>query len=202
MGSDLADSLPQSTYRQLWVHLTWGRAMPIDDDRRAARLLCQFSGSLPRGRVSRSCSMSDREIDQPGRARATRRQSGIDLLLSSITQDFRLLSRLIRDSAEIEDVAQDAFVKAYRALPNFAVIALSIRGCTGSPSIPPRTIWYRRAGARRLPHRQSRRSETFDDGDHLRDLNTPDSMLVTKQWARRLTGDRQLPEIYARRSFA
>ncbi|MBC8119899.1 MAG: sigma-70 family RNA polymerase sigma factor, partial [Burkholderiaceae bacterium] len=24
-------------------------------------------------------------------------------------------------------------------------------------------------------------AETFDDGDHLRDLNTPDSMLVTKQ---------------------
>jgi hypothetical protein len=28
------DSLPQSTYRQLWVHLRWGRAMPIDDVRR------------------------------------------------------------------------------------------------------------------------------------------------------------------------
>ena len=27
------DSLPQSTYRQLWVHLRWGRAMPSDDDR-------------------------------------------------------------------------------------------------------------------------------------------------------------------------
>ena len=30
------DSLPQSTYRQLWVHLRWGRAMPSDDDRQAA----------------------------------------------------------------------------------------------------------------------------------------------------------------------
>ena len=25
------DSLPQSTYRQLWVYLRWGRAMPSDD---------------------------------------------------------------------------------------------------------------------------------------------------------------------------
>jgi len=25
------DSLPQSSYRQLWVHLRWGRAMPSDD---------------------------------------------------------------------------------------------------------------------------------------------------------------------------
>lgn len=31
----------------------------------------------------------------------------------------RLLSRLIRDPAEIEDVAQEAFIKAYRALPSF-----------------------------------------------------------------------------------
>ncbi len=32
---------------------------------------------------------------------------------------FRLLSRLIRDPAEVEDAAQEAFIKAYRALPNF-----------------------------------------------------------------------------------
>ncbi|MBE9609820.1 RNA polymerase sigma factor RpoE [Chitinilyticum piscinae] len=31
----------------------------------------------------------------------------------------RLLSRLIRDPAEIEDVTQEAFIKAYRALANF-----------------------------------------------------------------------------------
>ncbi|HRK56568.1 MAG TPA: RNA polymerase sigma factor RpoE [Burkholderiaceae bacterium] len=32
---------------------------------------------------------------------------------------FRLLSRFIRDPAEVEDVAQEAFIKAYRALPGF-----------------------------------------------------------------------------------
>ena len=31
----------------------------------------------------------------------------------------RLVSRLVRDSAEIEDVTQEAFIKAYRALPQF-----------------------------------------------------------------------------------
>ena len=30
------DSLPQSTYRQLWVHLRWGRAMPSDQRRAVA----------------------------------------------------------------------------------------------------------------------------------------------------------------------
>ena len=31
----------------------------------------------------------------------------------------RLLSRCVRDPAEVEDVAQEAFIKAYRALPTF-----------------------------------------------------------------------------------
>lgn len=32
---------------------------------------------------------------------------------------IKLISRYIRDSAEVYDVAQDSFLKAYRALPNF-----------------------------------------------------------------------------------
>jgi RNA polymerase sigma-70 factor, ECF subfamily len=32
---------------------------------------------------------------------------------------FAVVSRFIRDHAEVQDVAQDAFIKAYRALPNF-----------------------------------------------------------------------------------
>jgi hypothetical protein len=35
------DSLPQSTYRQLWVHLRWGRTMPSDD-----------RGTVPRNRAN------------------------------------------------------------------------------------------------------------------------------------------------------
>ena len=89
---------------------------------------------------------------------------------------------MIRDTAEIEDVAQEAFVKAYRALPNF-------RGDSAFY-----TWLYRIAinTAKNYLVSQGRRAptstqadvedaETFDDGDHLRDLNTPDSMLVTKQ---------------------
>jgi RNA polymerase sigma-70 factor (ECF subfamily) len=32
---------------------------------------------------------------------------------------FGLISRYLRDTSEIQDVAQEAFIKAYRALPNF-----------------------------------------------------------------------------------
>lgn len=44
----------------------------------------------------------------------------------------RLISRLIRDPAEVEDVAQEAFIKAYRALPQFRGRAPFTPGCIGS----------------------------------------------------------------------
>ena len=51
-----------------------------------------------------------------------------------------LVGRYLRDQDEVQDVAQEAFIKAYRALPGFAEIALFIHGCIELRSIPPRTI--------------------------------------------------------------
>ena len=128
--------------------------------------------------------MTERDIDQQLVERVQRGDKGaFDLLVSKYQRKiFRLLSRLIRDHGEIEDVAQEAFIKAYRALPNF-------RGDSAFY-----TWLYRIAINTAKNHlvSQGRRAptttevdieeaETFDDGDHLRDLNTPESMLVTKQ---------------------
>ena len=65
--------------------------------------------------------MSEREIDQILVERAqTGDRHAFDQLVSKYQRKLgRLLSRFIRDSAEIEDVTQEAFVKAYRALPSF-----------------------------------------------------------------------------------
>jgi RNA polymerase sigma-70 factor, ECF subfamily len=142
--------------------------------------------------------MSDRDIDQQLVERVQRGdKAAFDLLVVKYQRKiFRLLSRLIRDTAEIEDVAQEAFVKAYRALPNF-------RGDSAFY-----TWLYRIAinTAKNYLVSQGRRAptstqadvedaETFDDGDHLRDLNTPDSMLVTKQVAEAVNrAIDQLPE--------
>jgi RNA polymerase sigma-70 factor (ECF subfamily) len=128
--------------------------------------------------------MTDRDIDQQLVERVQRGDKGaFDLLVSKYQRKiFRLLSRLIRDQAEVEDVAQEAFIKAYRALPNF-------RGDSAFY-----TWLYRIAintaknhlvsQGRRAPtttEADIEEAETFDDGEHLRDLNTPDSMLLTKQ---------------------
>jgi RNA polymerase sigma-70 factor (ECF subfamily) len=128
--------------------------------------------------------MTDRDIDQQLVERVQRGdKAAFDLLVAKYQRKiFRLLSRLIRDQAEIEDIAQEAFIKAYRALPNF-------RGDSAFY-----TWLYRIAintaknhlvsQGRRAPtttEADIEEAETFDDGDHLRDLNTPESMLLTKQ---------------------
>lgn len=142
--------------------------------------------------------MTDRDIDQQLVERVQRGDKGaFDLLVSKYQRKiFRLLSRLIRDTAEVEDVAQEAFIKAYRALPNF-------RGESAFY-----TWLYRIAintaknhlvsQGRRVPtttEADIEEAETFDDGERLRDLNTPESMLRTKQVAEAVNrAIDQLPE--------
>jgi len=128
--------------------------------------------------------MSEREIDQKLVERA---QSGdkkaFELLVAKYQRKLgRLLSRFIRDPAEVEDVAQEAFIKAYRALPSF-------RGDSAFYT------WLYRIGintaknylvaqGRRAPTStefDSEEAETFDDGEQLRDINTPENLLLSKQ---------------------
>jgi RNA polymerase sigma-70 factor (ECF subfamily) len=130
--------------------------------------------------------MGDREIDQQLVERA---QSGdkhaFELLVAKYQRKLgRLLSRFIRDPAEVEDVAQEAFIKAYRALPSF-------RGDSAFYT------WLYRIGintaknylvamGRRAPTTtefDSEEAENFEDGDQLRDLNTPEAELMTRQIA-------------------
>ena len=65
--------------------------------------------------------MGDREADQ---ILVERVQNGdkqaFGLLVTKYQRKLvRLLARLIRDPGEVEDVAQETFIKAYRALPSF-----------------------------------------------------------------------------------
>lgn len=64
---------------------------------------------------------TERDLDQ---ALVERAQSGdkraFELLVIKYQRRVvRLVSRLVRDPGEVEDVAQEAFIKAYRALPSF-----------------------------------------------------------------------------------
>ena len=65
--------------------------------------------------------MSDREIDLllVERVREGDKQA-FGLLVEKYRRKLlRLLSRMVRDQDEIEDIAQETFIRAYRALPKF-----------------------------------------------------------------------------------
>lgn len=129
-------------------------------------------------------TMSDREIDQQLVERVQRGdKQAFGLLVAKYQRKLaRLLSRLIRDPAEVEDIAQETFIKAYRALPSF-------RGDSAFYT------WLYRIGintaknflvsqGRRAPTStdfDSEEAETFEDGDQLRDINTPERLMMTRQ---------------------
>src|SRR5947207_8634111 len=134
--------------------------------------------------------MSDREIDGQLVARAQRGdKQAFEMLVSKYQRKLaRLLSRFIRDPAEVEDVAQEAFIKAYRALPSF-------RGDSAFYT------WLYRIGintaknhllssGRRVPsvaEFHAGESEDFETDNALPDMNTPESALMTKEIAQTVT---------------
>ncbi len=130
--------------------------------------------------------MGDREVDQQ---LVERVQNGdkhaFDLLVIKYQRKLaRLLSHFIRDAAEVEDVTQEAFIKAYRALPSF-------RGDSAFYT------WLYRIGintAKNFLVSQGRKvptieginnedAEDFEDNSLLKEVNTPESELMSKQIA-------------------
>jgi RNA polymerase sigma-70 factor (ECF subfamily) len=128
--------------------------------------------------------MGDREVDQQLVERA---QSGdkhaFELLVAKYQRRLgRLISRFVRDAAEAEDVTQDAFIKAYRALPAF-------RGDSAFYT------WLYRIGintaknhllalGRRAPTStefDSDEAEDFEDASLLHEVSTPENELMSKQ---------------------
>ncbi|WP_295995917.1 RNA polymerase sigma factor RpoE [Rugamonas sp.] len=109
-----------------------------------------------------------------------------DLLVEKYQRRLaRLVSRIVHDPAEAEDVVQETFIKAYRALRHF-------RGDSAFYT------WLYRIGintaknflvtqGRRAPtstEPDTEQAEGHDDGEHLRDIDTPESVLASKQIAR------------------
>jgi len=142
--------------------------------------------------------MGDREVDQQLVERAQRGDKrAFELLVAKYQRKLgRLLSRLVRDPAEVEDVTQEAFIKAYRALPSF-------RGESAFYT------WLYRIGintaknylvamGRRAPTSTGfdhEEAENFEDAEQLRDTATPENELIGKQIAATVNrAMEQLPE--------
>lgn len=130
--------------------------------------------------------MGDREIDQQLVERAQHGDKhAFELLVAKYQRKLgRLLSRFIRNPSEVEDVVQEAFIKAYRALPSFRgesafytwLYRIGINAAknylVSEGRRPPTTTEF-----------DSEEAEGFEDAEQLRNINTPENELMSKQVA-------------------
>ena len=130
--------------------------------------------------------MTDRRADhelvsmvQQGDKRA------FDLLVLKYQQKVAsLISRYIRDSTEVMDVTQEAFLKAYRALPGFRGESAFY---TWLYRIAINTVKNHLVAQGRRPPGddvEAEVAEQMDMGNRLRELGTPENHLLTEEIAR------------------
>ena len=128
----------------------------------------------------------NRELDQMLVERAQQGDKhAFGLLVEKYNRKLgRLLSRMIRDQAEVEDVVQESFIKAYRALHSF-------RGDSAFYT------WLYRIGintAKNYLVSMGRKPqvmqdveiedvENFDEANDMRTMETPETSLMTKEIA-------------------
>jgi RNA polymerase sigma-70 factor (ECF subfamily) len=130
--------------------------------------------------------LSERDVDAELVARVQRGdKQAFDLLVLKYQRKImRLLSRMIRDPGEIEDVAQEAFIKAYRALPQFRGESAFY---TWLYRIAINTARNWLAQNNRRPSTPSAQEnedgETFDATDNLTDSSNPESEMASRQIA-------------------
>jgi RNA polymerase sigma-70 factor, ECF subfamily len=130
--------------------------------------------------------MSERTADQVLVARAQKGDKrAFDLLVLKYQQKVaNLISRYIRDPSEVMDVSQDAFLKAYRALPAFRGESAFY---TWLYRIAVNTVKNHLVAQGRRPPGddvEAEVAEQMDMGQRLRESGTPERHALTDEIAR------------------
>jgi RNA polymerase sigma-70 factor (ECF subfamily) len=124
--------------------------------------------------------MGEQKVDQALVERVQRGdKTAFDVLVRKYQHKIvKLISRYVRDQSEVYDVAQEAFIKAYRALPNFrgdsAFYTWMYRIAINTAKN------YLVAQGRRLPNVdiEAQEAEQFEGESYLKDYATPEHMLL------------------------
>ncbi len=130
--------------------------------------------------------MSEQDLDRQlvERARAGDKHA-FDLLVQKYHRRLmRLLSRMVRNQEEVEDIAQETFIKAYRALPQFRGDAAFYTWLYRIGVNTARNFLSSRGRA--LPTISDQAVNDDDEPDErlvAQDISTPESMLLSKQVA-------------------
>lgn len=129
--------------------------------------------------------MSEREVDQAlvERAQAGDRRAFDMLVLKYQQRISNLIGRYVRDSSEVLDITQDAFLKAYRALPGFRGESAFY---TWIYRIAINTVKNHMMSQGRRPPGddvEAEVAEQMDIGAKLREVATPEAELLSSEIA-------------------
>lgn len=109
-------------------------------------------------------------------------KAAFDLLVRKYqSKVLSLVSRFVKNQGDVPDVAQEAFIKAYRALPNFRGDSAFY---TWLYRIAVNTAKNHLAAQKRRPSSSDldiEESEFFDDADKLRESASPERLLLTSE---------------------
>jgi RNA polymerase sigma-70 factor, ECF subfamily len=130
--------------------------------------------------------MSEQDLDRQLVERARNGDKrAFDLLVQKYHRRLmRLLSRMVRNQEEVEDIAQETFIKAYRALPQFRGDAAFYTWLYRIGVNTARNFLASRG--RSMPTISDQAVNEDDEPDErlvAQDINTPESMLLSKQVA-------------------
>jgi len=127
--------------------------------------------------------MSEQEIDQQLVERVQRGdQAAFDILVKKYQHKIMsLISRYVKQPGDVADVAQEAFIKAYRALPNFrdesAFYTWLYRIAVNTAKN------YLVSRSRKPPSTDidAQEAEFLDDGHGLKDIASPESQMLSEE---------------------
>ncbi|ATD65113.1 RNA polymerase sigma factor RpoE [Neisseria weixii] len=128
--------------------------------------------------------MNDRQIDQMLVERAQKgEQKAFEMLMSKYQRRLiRLISRFVKDEHEVNDVAQEAMIRAYRALPNFRgesafytwLYRISINAAKNFLATSGKRPFISAEAA-------NEEGDIFDLADQIADYHTPEAEMMNRE---------------------
>ena len=151
----------------------------------SARIFRSTSGMYALRTTEEVARMGDRSLDQELVERVQNgEKAAFDILVRKYEHKLaNVISRYIRDPAEVPDVSQEAFIKAYRALPNFRGDSAFY---TWLYRIAINTAKNYLVAAGRRPPRDdidAQDAEQFEAGSGLKEYATPERLALSNELA-------------------
>ena len=130
-----------------------------------------------------------RETDQQLVVRAQRGDTrAFDLLVLKYQGRIAtLVARFVNDATEVEDVTQEAFIKAFRALPKFRGESAFYTWLYRIASNAAKNYLVAR-GRRPATTTDVQDAEYFEEGDALREIETPENAYFGSELAKTVQG--------------